>query len=139
MIRIFLAYSSKDKDKFINYVAENLKQNSEHYIIWYYEDFKSLYDSSINYFLEKLDETELFVVFISSHSLTSIHVEKEIDKAIRLHRNNSIKKILPLLIDSTLDPDKDQRILEFFESYDLEYVKTPFNAVSAIEKCCSIL
>ncbi|WP_432408738.1 toll/interleukin-1 receptor domain-containing protein [Wukongibacter sp. M2B1] len=139
MTNIFLSHSSNDKERFVSLVAEELKRNPKYYTIWYYDRLLEGCNYPMDIFLEKLHQTDLFVVFISHDSLSSSFVKREIDLAIELHKNGIISEILPLIIDPNLNPNLDNRIPNYLKKDKLIYVNTPKNAILLIEEYCSNL
>lgn len=137
MTNIFLSHSSNDIDKFVGHVAKELKRQPDSYTIWYYDRLLKGCDDPMNVVLEKLNQTDLFIVFISHNSLCSGFVKVEMDRAIELHKNGIITEVLAFVIDSSLDINIDDRIPEHFKKNNLIYVRTPQNAILLIKKCCS--
>ncbi|MFY0653209.1 MAG: TIR domain-containing protein [Cyclobacteriaceae bacterium] len=112
MSRAFLSHSSKQKE-LVKKIAANLGKANCVFDEYEFESGMPILDE----ILTGLDRTELFVIFISDDSLNSEWVQKEITQAQRKFEENNSKKILPILIDKSIDVINDSRIPEWLKSY----------------------
>lgn len=108
MINIFLSCSSKDHD-FIKGVIDDLTVLPDKYRLIYFLQPYNV-DTPMEYILERLSDTDLFIVFISDSSLESIYVRSELNEAIRLYQLGYIKEICSIIIDPNIQKDKEYRI-----------------------------
>lgn len=133
MNKIFLSHSSRDKD-FVRPIFD------------YFGGDKCIYDEmtfeagmpTLNEILKGIEETDLFVFFISDSSLNSEWVQKEIFFAKKNLENDNKKlsSIFPMIIDPNIDY-ADERIPDFlregFQSYNLRHINTPQLACKKID------
>ncbi len=113
MSKAFLSHSSHDKT-LINKIAEKLGRNNCHYDTLTFEAGKK----SIDEIFKGLENTDIFVLFISEYSLESDWVKKEISKAHSLSDKKIIERIFPLIIDESIKHN-DSRIPD--------WIKKPYN------------
>ena len=131
-MRVFLSHSSKDK-MFVNHICEYI--SSDDIII----DEKSFIPGRLT-----ADEMErniagcdIFVLFISSHSLENKNVNYEISqfKNVQFPGN---KKFLPLIIESGIKYD-DPRIPDWMREYNLRRVFRVKKAAACINEVIRLL
>ena len=80
MIKCFLSHSSKDKERYIRVVAENLRTDATLFDEITFE--KGM--MNIEEIHHALNDTSLFVIFLSGHSLDSDWVKEELTYAKEL-------------------------------------------------------
>jgi len=120
MIKAFLSHSSKDKENYVEVVANKLKK---HEIIYDKFSFETG-EKTLNEIFKNLSQTDLFVLFISNNSLESEWVKKEILLATDTLKKH-LKHFFPIIIDKNIDY-KDDRIPELFrKEYNLKYISKP--------------
>ncbi len=120
MPRAFLSHSSKQKG-FVEIVAQILGKDNVVLDIWTFEEGNRTLDE----IYQKLNESDLFVLFISDEALESEWVKKEILIAYDLINKNKISRFLPLIIDENIHHD-EKRIPEWIQrNYILKYVSKP--------------
>lgn len=127
-MRCFLSHSSQDKSNYVRHIAAKLGQRA---II----DESSFVAGEITLaeIMRHLDATDLFVLFLSNASLESEWVRKELNTAYEKLSRREIQKILPLIVDPTIN-HKDKRIPDWMrESYNLQYIARPTVALRLIE------
>ncbi len=84
--------------------------------------------------LNELDQTDIFVLFISNDSLNSAWVEKEISEAVERMNEGSIKRFFPIVIDKNIKHD-DPRIPDWVrENYNLRPITRPVVASRRIRE-----
>lgn len=105
MIKAFLSHSSKDKNSYVRNVANWLNKDNIVYDEYTFEEG----EKNLDQILKGLNETSLFVIFLSEHSLNSQWVKKEISEAKERLESNQIKKIFPIIIDENITYS-DERI-----------------------------
>lgn len=110
--KVFLSHSSKQKD-IVSKIAEAIGRNSCVYDNYDFESGLPIMEE----ILEGLNNTDLFVIFISSDALNSEWVRRELSEAEKLEKKGTLKQILPLLVDESIDVSKDKRIPEFLRDY----------------------
>ena len=113
MAKAFLSHSSSDKG-LVERIATQLGKNNCHYDKFTFEAG----NITIEEIFKGLEDTDVFVLFISSKALESEWVQKEISKAEQLLSRNIIERIFPLIIDSKID-HTDKRIPE--------WIRKPYN------------
>jgi tetratricopeptide (TPR) repeat protein len=127
MNKAFLSHSSAQKP-FVRKVASLLGPVRCTFDEYCFEMGEKILDEIIR----KLNITDIFVIFISNEALNSPWVQREIIKADELVKSNKIKQILPILIDSSIDPIRDRRIPEWMKEYLLKYVASSQKAFKII-------
>ena len=113
MSKAFLSHSSKDKE-LIRKIALQLGRNNCHYDEFTFEAGRQ----TLEEILHGLEDTDVFVLFISDASLDSDWVKQEITETKKLLERKSIDKIFPLIIDKNIKYS-DPRIPE--------WIKKPYN------------
>lgn len=113
MAKAFLSHSSKDKN-LVSKIAIQLGKNKCHYDSLTFEAGQK----TIEEIFKGLENTDIFVLFISNDSLNSEWVQKEISKAKRLSSADVIDRIFPIIIDKTISHN-DPRIPD--------WIKKPYN------------
>lgn len=117
MSKAFLSHSSRDKI-LVEKIAEKLGEKRCVYDKFSFEAGMKTLDEIIR----TLDETDLFVIFISDSSLESEWVKKELKFAEEKLKEETIKKIYPIIIDNKITY-KDERIPKWIsENYNLQIV-----------------
>ncbi|MDP5337755.1 MAG: TIR domain-containing protein [Nodularia sp. (in: cyanobacteria)] len=130
MIKCFLSHSSKDKKSYVEIVARELSKNNIVYDELTFEEG----NQSLEEILNGLDNSQIFVLFISEYSLLSNWVKLEITKANKALENGDIKRIFPIIIDQNITY-KDERIPDWMrEKYNLKYISRPKVAVRRIRQ-----
>lgn len=131
--KIFLSHSSFDKN-YVKPIAEKLgKDRCVYDEICFEEGMKNLDE-----IIKGLDSSNIFVFFISNHSLNSEWVQREITLANEKLMNNKdmLRCIFPIIIDETVDYT-DERIPDAmrrgFNSYNLRFIKSNIIAFRKIE------
>lgn len=125
MSRVFLSHSSKDKG-FVEKVAELFGKDRCVYDKYSFESGMK----NIDEIMFGLDNTDIFVYFISEHSLESEWVQTEINNAEKkLNSNKSLlSQIYPIIIDKNINYS-DSRIAMFLkkdsDSYNLRHIEYP--------------
>ena len=120
MDKIFLSHSSADKN-YVEKVVETLGH------------FKCVYDTytfelgmpTMDEILKNLDDTDIFVYFISDNSLESEWVKTELKEAYGrlMNSNQRLFKIFPIIIDDNINHE-DNRIADFLKkNYNLRIIK----------------
>jgi tetratricopeptide (TPR) repeat protein len=115
MIKAFLSHSSKDKDSYVRPVANWLGKENIIYDEFTFEEG----EKNLDLILEGLEESELFVIFISENSLSSKWVKREISESKKIIDSGKLLRILPIVIDNKIKYD-DKRIPKWLrEEYNL--------------------
>lgn len=132
-MKCFLSHSSKDKEQYVNAVAEYLiKEIGEKFVVYDQYSFESGVPV-IEEILDGIKESALFIVFLSNHSVSSSWVQDELKEAKKNQLELLGLRIYPILIDpdlsheSSLIPDWMRD-----ESYNLKYVRKPIKAAKSI-------
>lgn len=133
MPKIFLSHSSSDKEKYVRIVAKQLKENLDGHIIHFDEYTFEAGMKSIDEIEKSLNNTDLFVVFLSRSSLESDWVKRELELSKKLFNNGIIKRIYPIIIDQNLHWD-DEMIPDWLKEYTLKYISKPTKATGLIIK-----
>ncbi|HIF6882231.1 TPA: TIR domain-containing protein [Klebsiella pneumoniae] len=129
MIKAFLSHSSKDKESYVRNVANWLGKENIVYDEFTFEEGEKTLDQ----IMDGLGESELFVLFISDNALKSKWVKKEITESKRLHDSGKILKILPIIIDNSINHE-DKRIPKWLrDDYNLQPIMRAKTAVSRIK------
>ncbi|WP_049535792.1 toll/interleukin-1 receptor domain-containing protein [Vibrio harveyi] len=115
MIKAFLSHSSKDKASYVRNVANWLDKEQIVYDEYTFEEG----ERSLDEILLGLDKAELFVLFISEHSLNSEWVKTEISEAKQRLDTQALFKVYPIIIDSSIKFD-DPRIPDWLRTYNMK-------------------
>lgn len=123
-IKCFISHSSADKEHYIRPLYNKLSRQSN--TILDEKDFEEgmLTIEEINRYL---DETSLFVIFLSDNALNSKWVKEELVKAKELLNTEKINRIYPIIIDENINyndnriPDwmKTELNLQYIENYNM--------------------
>lgn len=113
MAKAFLSHSSKDKE-LVEKIAIQLGKNNCHYDRFTFDAGNLTLDE----IFKGLDDTDVFVLFISNDALDSEWVDKEIRQAKILNSDNRIDRIFPIIIDKRINHN-DSRIPD--------WIRKPYN------------
>jgi TIR domain len=113
MAKAFLSHSSSDKG-LVERIALQLGKNNCHYDKVTFEAG----NITIEEIFKGLEDTDVFVLFISTKALESEWVQKEILKAEQLLLKNIIDRIFPIIIDASISYT-DKRIPD--------WIRKPYN------------
>lgn len=128
MIKCFLSHSSNDKERYVRLVARQLKSEVK---VFDEETFEKGMITAEEIMLG-LDESTLFVIFISNSALESDWVKKELSDAKKYLSEGKLKRIYPIIIDENLK-FSDPRIPEWLkESTNIQHVLRPRVAAKKI-------
>lgn len=129
MNKVFLSHSSADKGRYLDVVARVLgEQNIEYDAITFEEGEKSEDEIRI-----RIDQCDLFALFISGPALDSKWVLGEIDRARERLGSDSLRKFYPIIIDPSITYT-DKRLPEWIvKDYNLKQVGRPVVAARRIE------
>lgn len=132
MKRVFLSHSSTDKISYLDIVVKNLKKTiGPDKFVYDAITFEDGLETEME-ISKWLEQTELFVLFISNTALDSKWVKKEILEAKDLLDSKLLKKIYPIIIDSNIN-HKDPRIPDWMrEVYNLRFIGKPSVAARKI-------
>jgi hypothetical protein len=130
MIRAFLSHSSADKNRYVRIVADKLGPAHCVYDEYTFEAGMQPLEEII----KGLDDSQVFVVFLSRQALSSEWVKKELMLAHEKLAARQLQRIFPLIIDSDLT-HSDERIPQWMrEDYNLKYVARPTVAARRISQ-----
>ncbi|MFA8435235.1 MAG: TIR domain-containing protein [Marinifilaceae bacterium] len=113
MAKAFLSHSSSDKG-LVERIAKQLGKNNCHYDKFTFEAG----NITIEEIFKGLENTDVFVLFISTKALESEWVQKEISKAEQLLSKSIIERIFPIIIDNSVE-HTDSRIPD--------WIRKPYN------------
>ncbi|GAB2678236.1 toll/interleukin-1 receptor domain-containing protein [Flavihumibacter cheonanensis] len=105
--KVFLSHSKKDKD-FIIKIAESLRLAR---IECWYDDWEIPPGESIRrkIFEDGLPSCDLFLIYLSEHSISSYWVQKELDSMLSIESESKDKLLLPFInkneLRASLSPD----------------------------------
>ena len=102
MPTIFLSHSSADKERYVRIVANQLEKHLDQHTIHYDEYTFESGMKSMEEIKRSLEDTDLFVVFLSKKALESDWVKKELLISKELLGKEIIKRIYPIVIDADL-------------------------------------
>ncbi|MBK7107406.1 MAG: toll/interleukin-1 receptor domain-containing protein [Ignavibacteriae bacterium] len=125
MPKAFLSHASKQKF-YVEKVASILGQDKIIYDVFTFEEG----NKTIDEIFIGLEQSDVFVLFISNEALESEWVKKEIFNAEILIKENQIKGFYPIIIDNT--KHSDTRIPEWIKEYNLRNVSKPTKAAERI-------
>lgn len=128
MIKCFLSHSSRDKNFYVRMVASRLRKEVK---IFDEETFEAGMDTAEE-IAKGLDESTLFVIFLSSSALESKWVKEELTDAKARFDAAQIQRIYPIIIEAGLKHD-DRRIPEWMrESLNIQPILKPTIAARKI-------
>lgn len=134
MQKVFLSHSSADKESYVRIVAKKLINNiGEENVILDEITFQQA-RKTIEEIEKGLNETDLFVLFISETSLESEWVQEEIFKAEDLWNKKRLNQICPIIISEKIAYDNPKIPDWLRENYNLQYVSRPTKAEQIIEQ-----
>lgn len=113
MAKAFLSHSSKDKE-LVEKIAAQLGKNNCHYDKFTFEAGNLTLDE----IFKNLQDTDVFVLFISQPALESEWIEKEIFQAKILLTDKRIDRIFPIIIDKSI---------QYLDSRIPEWIRKPYN------------
>lgn len=122
MNKVFLSHSSKDKG-YVRYIADRFGRDHCVYDSMCFEAGMK----NIDEIFREMDNTSIFVIFLSNNALNSEWVQKELSIADeRLnHDSKKLSQIFPIIIDPAIS-HADSRIPDFlkkgFTSYNLRVI-----------------
>lgn len=111
MIKCFLSHSSKDKESYVRLVANRIRKEVK---VFDEETFEAGM-SPMEEIAKGLDDSSLFVVFISNTALESRWVQNELLGAKKRLDSEQMERIYPIIIESGIRHD-DVRIPEWMRS-----------------------
>ncbi|HFU6605795.1 TPA: TIR domain-containing protein [Bacillus pacificus] len=122
MKRIFLSHSSKDKPFYIENVVRKLtKSIGPDKFVYDAKTFEEGQETAQE-ISKWLENTEIFVLFISNTALNSPWVKQEILEAKDLFDKNTLRKIYPIIIDESITHE-DERIPNWMrDTYNIRYI-----------------
>ena len=127
MIKCFLSHSSKDKE-YVRHVADRLSKEGVVFDEATFEPGMGNREEIIR----GLEESSLFVIFLSNSSLDSSWVQEELNCAKAMFDENRIHRIFPIIIDKNVDY-KDERIPDWMrQQFNLQAVMRPTIAAKNI-------
>lgn len=128
MIKCFLSHSSQDKDSYVRLVASRLRTEVK---VFDEETFEAGMETAEE-IARGLDESTLFVIFLSNAALESRWVQDELANAKSRFDASQIQRIYPIIIDSGVRHD-DKRIPEWMrESLNIQPILKPTIAARKI-------
>lgn len=134
MNKVFLSHSSNQKG-FVSVIANKLGKNNIIYDEYTFEAAEITLDE----IYKGIDQTGIFVFFISKQSLESDWVKKEILKAEEYLKNGKLKKFLPIIIDPEITY-KNENIPNWIrDNYNLKYFSKPSKVYDLIKQALIIV
>ncbi len=134
MNKVFLSHSSKQKP-FVSAIAKKLGKNNIIYDEYTFEAAEITLDE----IYKGIDQTGIFVFFISKESLESEWVKKEILKAEEYLKNGKLKKFLPVIIDPEINYKNDNIPNWIKENYNLKYFSKSSKVYDLIKQALIIV
>ncbi len=128
MIKCFLSHSSSDKERFVRPVASKLYREAR---IFDEETFEAGMPPAEE-IASALDESAIFVIFLSSKALESDWVQNELGRAKLLFDESKLQRIYPIIIEDGLT-HLDSRIPEWMrENINIQPISKPSIAARKI-------
>ena len=133
MPKVFLSHSSKDKLSYVKPVVDRLiKDLGTHSVIYDEYTFEAGM-KSMEEIERGLNNTDLFVVFLSNSALESDWVKLELSQANELLNKEQLERIYPIIIDKSIDIS-DKRIPEWLEIYNLRFINRAVTTANMIKE-----
>ena len=127
MIKCFLSHSSKDKD-YVRVVASGLRKETR---IFDEQTFEKGMSPSEE-ILKGLDDTSLFVLFLSDSALESDWVKEEMRLAKKKVEDGHLQRIYPIIIDDKIT-FTDPRVPSWMkEGFNIQPIRKPNVALRKI-------
>lgn len=133
MPKVFLSHSSKDKG-YVEVIANRLGKDNIVFDAMTFEEG----NRAIDEIFAGLEQSDIFVFFISSTALESDWVKMEIFNAKDKLDRKKLKVIYPIIIDKEIKYI-DNRIPEWIKEYNLRYVSKPSKAAERIHQKLKIV
>ncbi|RMD00900.1 toll/interleukin-1 receptor domain-containing protein [Aquitalea palustris] len=128
MIKCFLSHSSSDKDRFVRPVASKIYREAR---IFDEETFEAGMPPAEE-IASALDETAIFVIFLSTKALESSWVQNELGRAKLLFDESKLQRIFPIIIEDGIT-HLDSRIPGWMrESLNIQPISKPSIAARKI-------
>ncbi|WP_244744748.1 toll/interleukin-1 receptor domain-containing protein [Paraburkholderia terricola] len=128
MIKCFLSHSSKDKDAYVRVVAQKLPKEVKVFDEATFEAGMITADE----IARGLDESTLFVIFLSDSALNSQWVQDELTDAKARFDSTQIERIYPIIVEAGLRHD-DPRIPKWMrETLNIQIIVKPTVAARKI-------
>lgn len=134
MNKVFLSHSSHQKG-FVSIIANKLGKNN---IVFDEYTFEAA-EITLDEIYKGIDQTGIFVFFISKESLSSEWVKKEILKAEEYLKNGKLKKFLPVIIDPTINHKNEDIPNWIKDNYNLKYFSKPTKVYDLIKQALIIV
>lgn len=132
MKKAFLSHSSSDKDSYVRRVANNLGLHKCVIDEWCFEDGMKNMDEIVR----NLNDSDLFVIFLSKAALNSNWVKEELKLAKSYEESGILERIYPIIIDKNLKHDdrlfSDNGLEWLTKNYNLQYNARPATAARRI-------
>jgi hypothetical protein len=121
MIKCFLSHSSADKSSYLRHVVDHLDRESYVYDEITFEAGMEPAEEIIN----GLENSSLFVLFLSENSLNSTWVQQEILLAKQFEEQGNLKRIFPIIIDKNISFN-DPRIPKWMQNTkNIQHIQSP--------------
>lgn len=134
MQKVFLSHCSSDKESYVRIVANKLIKNiGEENVILDKITFQQA-RKTIEEIETGLNETDLFVIFISESSLESEWVQTEVFRAKELWDEKKLNQICPIIINENIMYDNEKIPDWLRDNYNLQYISRPTKAEQIIEQ-----
>lgn len=130
MIKAFISHSSKQKEEFVEPLAELLGRDS--CIIDAY-DFESSY-KSLDEIYRHIAKCTIFVFLVSKESLASEWCQKELTRAYEKLNAGDQLRFWPYIIDEEVDIKETPEWIYKKNCYNLKYFRTPIALARDIEQ-----
>jgi hypothetical protein len=129
MTKAFLSHSSKQKG-FVEVIAGKLGKANVVYDKWTFESGNKTLDEIYN----GLNDSGIFVYFISNEALESDWVKREINQAEEYLKMGKLRRFLPFLIDDKIK-HTDPRIPDWIkDEYNIRYISKPTKCYDLIKQ-----
>lgn len=128
MIKCFLSHSSQDKTRYIRDVAAKIKREAK---VYDEETFEAGM-SPVEEIARGLDESSLFVIFLSSAALASSWVKDELASAKDLFDNAQLERIYPIIIETGITFEDPRIPLWMRQSLNIQPILKPAIAARKI-------
>ena len=134
MQKVFLSHSSADKKSYVRIVADKLiKSMGEDHVILDEITFQQG-RGTLEEIEKNLNETDLFVIFLSETSLQSEWVKTEVFRAKELWDNKKLLQICPIIISEKITYDSPEIPEWLRDNYNLQYISRPTKATQIIQQ-----
>lgn len=125
--KAFISHAHEDKERFVREFARKLMADSID--VWFDEWEIKLGDSLVKkIFAEGIDQCDIFMIILSKNSINKKWVQEELDSAV-VKRVEEKTRIIPIIIDQSIEVPSPLRHLKWIQILDIENYKDEYRTI----------